>query len=183
MVVAQDPRLEFRWDSHDRVLCVGFGGPGAAGNLAAHGLNSDDHNTGSTIADGVQAPDCPAAIVARAPSPDPWSAQHSIDAGVNRDASLYFAAPGSCAIAPHVSPGHDGSPGSAAPPHAATAGARVADTWRSRYAPNRRAADERRAATVCARAQKRPGWRKPTAVEPAAPVMRPPMAWTRAVAT
>src|SRR6202034_1408607 len=112
MVVAQDPRLEFRWDSHDRVLCVGFGGPGAAGNLAAHGLN-------------------------RAPSPDPWSAQHSIDAGVNRDASLYFAAPGSCAIAPHVSPGHDGSPGSAAPPHAATAGARVADTWRSRYGPDR----------------------------------------------
>src|SRR6202035_35713 len=120
MVVAQDPRLEFRWNSHDRVLCVGFGGPGAAGNLAAHGLNSDDHNTGSTIADGVQAPDCPAAIVARAPSPDPWSAQHSIDAGVNRDASLYFA-----------------SPGSAAPPHAATAGARVADTWRSRYGPDR----------------------------------------------
>ena len=124
MVVAQDLRLEFRSNSHDRVLFVGFDGPGAAGSLAAHGLNSADHNTGSTIADGMQATDRPAAIVAR-PLPDPWPAQHSIDARVNRDASLYFAAPGSGAIAPHVSPGHDGSPGSAAPLHAVTAGAHV----------------------------------------------------------
>ena len=101
MVVAQDLRLELRWNSHDRVLFVCFDGPGAAGSLAAHGLNSDDHNTGSTIAAGVQAVGCPAAIVAR-PPPDPWPAQHSIDARVNRDASLYFAAPGSGAIAPHV---------------------------------------------------------------------------------
>lgn len=93
---------EFKWNSHDWVLFVGFfDGPGVAGSLAAHGLNSDDHNTGSTIADGVQAADCPAAIVAR-PPPDPWPAQHPIGAGVNRDASLYFAAPGSGAIAPHV---------------------------------------------------------------------------------
>jgi hypothetical protein len=103
MVVAQDLRLELRWNGHDRVLFVGFGGPGAAGSLAAHVLNSDDHNTGSTIAARVQATDCSAAIVAQPlPPPDPWPAQHPIDAGGNRDASLYFAAPGSGAPAPHV---------------------------------------------------------------------------------
>ena len=102
MVVAQDLRLELRWNSHDRVLFVGFDGPGAAGSLAVHGLNSDDHNIGSAIAARVQAADCPAAIVPRPPPPDPWPAEHPIDAGVNRDASLYFAAPGSGAIAQHV---------------------------------------------------------------------------------
>lgn len=137
MVIAQDPRLEFSWNGHDRVLFVGFGGPGVAGSLGAHGLNSDGHNAGSTIAARAQAAGCPTAIVARPPPPDPWPAQHPIDAGVNRDASLYFAAPDSGAIAPRVSFGHDGSPGSAAPPHAATAGARAARTRRSRYDPDR----------------------------------------------
>jgi hypothetical protein len=68
----------------------------------AHGLNSDGHNAGSAIAARVRAADCPAAIVSRPPPPDPWPAQHPIDAGVNSDASLYFAAPGSSAIAPRV---------------------------------------------------------------------------------
>jgi hypothetical protein len=102
MVIAQDLRLEFRWNSHDRVLFVGFGGPGVAESLGAHGLNSDGHNTGSAIAARVRAADCPAAIVSRPPPPDPWPAQHPIEARVNRDASLYFAAPGSGAIAPRA---------------------------------------------------------------------------------
>ena len=34
MVIAQDLRLELRWNSHDRVLFVCFDGPGAAGSLA-----------------------------------------------------------------------------------------------------------------------------------------------------
>src|SRR5580704_14920707 len=86
MVVAQDLRLEFRWNSHDRVLFVGFEGPGAAKSLAAHVLNSADHNTGSTIRACVEAFGCPWTIALR-PPPDPQSAQHPIDAGVNRDAS------------------------------------------------------------------------------------------------
>jgi hypothetical protein len=125
-IIAQNLRLEFRWNSHDRVLFACSDGPDAAGSLAAHGLNSAGHNAGSTIAARVQAADCPVAIVARPPPPGPWPAQHPIDAGVNRDASLYFAAPGTGAIVPHVSPGHDGSPGSAAPLHAANVGARAA---------------------------------------------------------
>ena len=45
------------------------------------------------------------------------------------------------------------------------------------------AADERLGATVWVRAQKQPGLRKTTLVATAAPLMRPPMAWTRALAT
>ncbi len=45
------------------------------------------------------------------------------------------------------------------------------------------AADERLGATVWVRAQKQPGLRKTILVATAAPVMRPPMAWTRAAAT
>ena len=50
-------------------------------------------------------------------------------------------------------------------------------------APIAMAADERLGATVWVRAQKQPGLRQTIAVATAAPVMRPPMAWTRAVAT
>jgi len=137
VVVAQDLRLQVRGNSHGWVLCVGFEGPGAAENLAAQALNSAGHNTGNAIADGVQAADCRAAMVARPPPPEPRPAQHPIDAGVNRDASRYFAAPGSGASAPHVSPGRDGSPGSAAPLPAATVGARGARTQRNRCGPDR----------------------------------------------
>ena len=71
LVVAQDLRLELRWNSHDRILFVGFDGSGVAKNPAAHGLNSTGHNSGSTIAAGVRATDCPAAIAPRPPPPDP----------------------------------------------------------------------------------------------------------------
>jgi hypothetical protein len=50
-------------------------------------------------------------------------------------------------------------------------------------APIAMAADERLGATVWVRAQKQPGLRQTIAVATAAPVMRPLMAWTRAVAT
>ena len=45
------------------------------------------------------------------------------------------------------------------------------------------AADERLGTTVRVRAQKQPGLRLTIVVATAAPVMCPPMAWTRAVAT
>ena len=45
------------------------------------------------------------------------------------------------------------------------------------------AADNRLNATVWLRAQKQPGLRQTITVATAAPIMRPPMAWTRAVAT
>src|ERR1700733_11416370 len=93
MVIAQDLRLELRWDSHDQVLFVGFGGPGAAGSFGAHGLNSDGHNTGSAIAARVRAADCPAAIVSRPPPPDPWPAQHPIDAGMKKTVMRHFILP------------------------------------------------------------------------------------------
>ena len=50
-------------------------------------------------------------------------------------------------------------------------------------APIAIAADDRLNATVCGRAQKQPGLRQTSVVATAAPVRRPPMAWTRAVAT
>jgi hypothetical protein len=102
VVIAQDLRLELRWNCHDRVLFACSDGPDAAGSLAEHVLHSDDHNTGSPIPACVEAVGCPWTIALRPPPPDPWPAQHPIDAGVNRDASLYFAAPGSGAPAPHV---------------------------------------------------------------------------------
>jgi hypothetical protein len=50
-------------------------------------------------------------------------------------------------------------------------------------APIAMAADDRLNATVWVRAEKQPGLRQTIVVATAAPVMRPPMAWTRAVAT
>ena len=50
-------------------------------------------------------------------------------------------------------------------------------------APIAIAADDRLGTTVWVRAQKQPGLRQTIVVATAAPVMRPPMAWTRAVAT
>jgi hypothetical protein len=50
-------------------------------------------------------------------------------------------------------------------------------------APIAMAADERLGATVRRRAQKQPGLRQTILLATAAPVMRLPMAWTRAVAT
>jgi hypothetical protein len=50
-------------------------------------------------------------------------------------------------------------------------------------APVAIAADDRLGRTAWVRAQKQPGLRQKIVVAPAAPVMRPPMAWTRAVAT
>jgi hypothetical protein len=50
-------------------------------------------------------------------------------------------------------------------------------------APVAIAADERLGPTAWVRAQKQPGLRQTIVVATAAPVMRPPMAWTRAVAT
>jgi hypothetical protein len=92
------------------------------------------------MAAGVPAIGCPSAIVL--PPPDPPSAEHSFDPRVNRDASHYFRPPGVCgsgsgAIAPHAGSGRDGSPGSAAPLHAATADARAVHNRRSRYGPDR----------------------------------------------
>ena len=49
-------------------------------------------------------------------------------------------------------------------------------------APVAIAADDRRGTTAWVRAQKQPGLRQTIVVATAAPVMRPPMAWTRAVA-
>ena len=49
--------------------------------------------------------------------------------------------------------------------------------------PIEMAADERLGTTAWVRAQKQPGLRLTILVATAAPVMRPPMAWTRAVAT
>jgi hypothetical protein len=50
-------------------------------------------------------------------------------------------------------------------------------------APIAMAADDRLNATVWVRAEKQPGLRQTIVVATATPVMRPPMAWTRAVAT
>ena len=50
-------------------------------------------------------------------------------------------------------------------------------------APIAIAADDRLGTTVWVRAQKQPGLRQTIVVATAAPVMRSPMAWTRAVAT
>jgi hypothetical protein len=50
-------------------------------------------------------------------------------------------------------------------------------------APVAIAADDRLGTTAWVRAQKQPGLRQTIVVAPAAPVMRSPMAWTRAVAT
>ena len=50
-------------------------------------------------------------------------------------------------------------------------------------APIAIAADDRLGTTVWGRAQKQPGLRQTIVVAIAAPVMRPPLAWTRAVAT
>jgi hypothetical protein len=50
-------------------------------------------------------------------------------------------------------------------------------------APIAMAANERLGTTAWVRAQKQPGLRQTIVVATAAPVMRPPMAWTRAVAT
>src|SRR5208282_3522638 len=107
MVIAQDLRLEISRNGHDRVLLVCAGGPGAAGSLAAHASNSDDRSASSTNPACAEAVGCPRAMVVRPPPPDPRSAEHPFDPGVNRDASLYFRAPGigargSGATAPHV---------------------------------------------------------------------------------
>src|SRR5450755_551725 len=59
VVIAQDLRLKIRRNSHDRVLFVCSDGPGAAGSLAEHVPNSDDHNTCSTIPACVEAVGCP----------------------------------------------------------------------------------------------------------------------------
>ena len=77
VVIAQDLRLEIRWNSHDRVLFVGSDGPGVAGSLAAHVPNSDGHNAGSTMLPAWRLSAVHAAIVARRPPPDPCPAQHS----------------------------------------------------------------------------------------------------------
>ena len=50
-------------------------------------------------------------------------------------------------------------------------------------APVAMAADDRLNATVWVRAEKQPGLRQTIVVATTTPVMRPPMAWTRAVAT
>jgi hypothetical protein len=81
-------------------------------------------------------------MVFRPPSPDPWPADHPLDPGVNRDASLYFGAlgicgPGSGAIEQHVWSGRCCLPGNAAPLHAATGDAHGEHSQRSRYGPDR----------------------------------------------
>ena len=106
VVIAQNLRLEIRWNRHDRVLFVCSDGPGVAGSLAVRVLNSNDRSPCSAIPACAQTVGCPGAIAGRQPKPDPPPAEHSPGPGGNRDAALYFAAcrngvPGSGATAPH----------------------------------------------------------------------------------
>ena len=107
VVIAQDLRLEIRWNSHARVPFVCSDGPGVAGSLVAPVPNNDGHNADRTNAACAEPVGCPWAIVVRRPPLDPCPAEHSSDPGVNRDASLYFGVrgnggPGSGVTAPHV---------------------------------------------------------------------------------
>jgi hypothetical protein len=63
VIIAQDLRLEFRGNSHARVLFVCSDGPGAAGSLAVHGPSSNDRNACSTISACAEAAGYPEASV------------------------------------------------------------------------------------------------------------------------
>ena len=81
-------------------------------------------------------------MVLQPPSLDPWPADHPLDPRVNRDASLYFGAPGICgpgsdAIELHVGSGRGRLPGNDAPLHAAPGDAHGGRSQRSRCGPDR----------------------------------------------